>query len=142
MKSSGKMSSSPAAKRRVVKRPIRSASRGNGKARDGVVAAVDIGGTNLRIALADPSGNVLASCRTSTEATSSPDMVVAQIQEGLESLLRQCARSNECLLSIATGVPGVTDSEKGVVFATSYLRGWSNVPFQNMLESALLVPAA
>ncbi|SRR5579871_474917 len=142
MKSSGKTSASPAAKQRGAKRPSRIASRSNGKARDGVVAAVDIGGTNLRIALADPSGNVLASCRTSTEATSSSDMVVAQIQEGLKSLLRQCSRSYESLLSIAAGVPGITDSRKGVVFATSYLRGWSNVPFQQMLESALHVPAA
>lgn len=103
---------------------------------------MDIGGTNLRVALADPAGNVLAAWRTSTEATSSAEMVVAQIQEGLGSLLRQCSQSSNSLLSIAAGVPGVTDATRGVVFATSYLRGWSNVPLQQMLESALHVPAA
>lgn len=106
------------------------------------MAAVDIGGTNLRVALADPSGNVLASCRASTEATSSAEMVITQIRTDIESLLSQCSRTNKSLLSVAAGVPGVTDAKTGMVFATSYLRGWSHVPFQQMLESALGVPAA
>jgi glucokinase len=46
------------------------------------------------------------------------------------------------LLSVAAGVPGVTNPKSGVVLATSYLRGWKDVPFKDLLETALGVPAA
>src|SRR5215470_8882313 len=41
---------------------------------NGLVAGVDIGGSNLRVALADLQGNVLGRWKSSTEATSSPEM--------------------------------------------------------------------
>jgi glucokinase len=108
----------------------------------GLVVGVDIGGTNLRVALADLQGNVLGRWSTSSKGTSSPDHVIAQIDQGIDSLLRQCPSSRSSLLSIAAGVPGVTNPKSGVVLATSYLRGWKDVPFQHLLESALGVPAA
>jgi glucokinase len=103
---------------------------------------VDIGGTNLRVALADLHGNVLGRWKTSTEATSSPDMVIAQIEEGIDYLLRQSSTSHRSLLSFAAGAPGVTDAQAGVVLATSYLKGWKDVPLGKLLASALGVPAA
>ena len=107
-----------------------------------LVVGVDIGGSNLRVALADIQGNVLGKWSTSTKATSSPEMVIAQIEEGVDSLLEQSNSSRRSLLGIAAGVPGVTDPKAGVVLVTSYLKGWKNAPFQHLLESALGVPAA
>ena len=46
------------------------------------------------------------------------------------------------LLAVAAGAPGITDADSGVVIATSYLKGWRNVPFRSLLESALHIPAA
>jgi glucokinase len=106
------------------------------------VVGVDIGGSNLRVALADIQGNVLGRWSASTRETSSPEMVVAQIEEGVESLLEQSNSPRRSLGVIAAGVPGVTDPKAGVVLATSYLKGWKNVPFQHLLESAFGVPAA
>ena len=108
----------------------------------GLVVGVDIGGSNLRVALADLNGTLLGKYRASTKATSSPEMVVAQIEQGIESLLKQCGASHRSLVGVAAGAPGVTNADTGVVIATSYLRGWSNVPFQQMLESVLHVPTA
>lgn len=109
---------------------------------DGLVAGVDIGGSNLRIALADLRGNVLGRWNTSTKATSSPEMVIAQIGQGIGRLLGQSSFSHQSLLAVAVGAPGATDSRTGMVLATSYLKGWKDVPFRTMLESALNVPAA
>jgi len=44
----------------------------------GHVIGVDIGGSNLRIALADMNGTVLGKWSASTKRTSSPDMVVSR----------------------------------------------------------------
>jgi glucokinase len=78
----------------------------------------------------------------STEATSSPDMVIAQIEEGVDHLLRQSFSSRRSLLSVAAGAPGITDPQSGTVLATSYLKGWKDVPLRQLLESTLRVPAA
>jgi glucokinase len=118
-------------------RPLRSGSQ-----KKGLVVGVDIGGSNLRVALADVQGNVLGKWSTSTRATSSPEMVIAQIEQGVDFLLKESSSSRPLLLSVAAGAPGVTDTEAGVVLATSFLKGWKNVPLRNLLESALRVPAA
>ena len=109
---------------------------------DGLVAGVDIGASNLRVALADRDGDVLGRWNTSTKATSSPHMVVAQIGQGVNYLLSQLSCSRRSLLSVAAGAPGVTDPQAGVVLATSYLKGWKDVPLRQLLESTLSVPAA
>jgi glucokinase len=69
-------------------------------------------------------------------------MVIAQIEKGIDSLLRKSSASRASLAAIAAGAPGITDREAGVVAATSYLRGWRDVPFQSLLESAFHIPAA
>lgn len=94
------------------------------------------------MALADLQGNILGRWCTSTKATSSPEMVIAQIEQGVNCLLAQSSSSHRSLLSVAAGSPGVTDPQTGVVLATSYLKGWKNVPLRKLLESKLGVPAA
>ena len=105
------------------------------------VIGVDIGASNLRIALADMGGTVLEKWSASTKKTSSPNMVIEQIREGVEHLVNSTSVSRRSLVAIAVGAPGVTDSHAGVVIATSYLKGWRDVPLRSMLESALQIPA-
>jgi glucokinase len=111
-------------------------------ARYGYVVGVDIGGSNLRIALADMNGTVLGKWSTSTKRTSSPAMVIKQIREGVTYLLKRASVSRRALLAVAAGAPGITDGDAGVVVATSYLKGWKDVPLRSLLESALRIPAA
>jgi len=149
MKSSSKTNSSNGAVKKATATSLSSRRYAIGGRRSfrsgkdqGLVIGVDIGGSNLRVALADIQGNVLGKWSTSTKATSSPEVVVAQIEEGVDSLLEQSNSSRRSLLVIAAGAPGVTDPKAGVVLVTSYLKGWKNVPLQHLLESALGVPAA
>jgi glucokinase len=102
---------------------------------------VDIGGSNLRIALGDAHGKVIGNWSASTKTTSSAEMVIDQIEQGVDALLGQSSASRRSLQAVAAGAPGVTDSKSGIVLVTSYLRGWKDVPLQRMLESALGVPA-
>jgi glucokinase len=103
---------------------------------------VDIGGSNLRLALADMRGTLLGKWSTSTKRTSSPEMIVEQIRQGVKVLLQQTSVLPGSLLAVAAGAAGITDADGGVVVATSYLGGWRNVPFRSLLESALHIPAA
>ena len=108
----------------------------------GHVIGVDIGGSNLRIALADTNGTVLSKWSGSTRKGASPEMAIEQICAGTKYLLRDTSVPRRSLLAVAAGCPGVTDGDAGVVVATSYLRGWRDVPLRSMLESAFRIPAA
>ena len=116
-------------------------SRTRINASSGHVIGVDIGGSNLRVALADRKGTILGRWDASTKRTSSPEVVIKQIQRGVSQLLKQAAVPRSSLLAVAAGAPGITDRDAGVVFATSYLKGWKNVPLVRLLESALHLPA-
>jgi glucokinase len=106
------------------------------------VAAVDIGGTNLRLAIADLQGNVLARWSASTVGLRDPQRIVDLICEGVARCLAESSLPKSSLRAIGAGVPGITDSEHGLVVATSYLLGWRDVLFRDMLEATLKVPAA
>jgi glucokinase len=107
----------------------------------GFVAGVDIGGTNLRLAMASITGTVVGRWSTSTVGIRNPDLIVHLICEGVDALLAEQSSSRTNLRAIAAGAPGITDAEKGIVLATSYLMGWTDVPLRDLLETALSVPA-
>ncbi len=109
---------------------------------NGYVVGVDIGGTNLRLALADMGGNVVGKWAVSTAGIRDPEIVVHSIEQGVDALFAQHRLSRTLLRAIAAGAPGVTDVDRGIVIATSYLMGWRDVPLRRMLEERLGVPAA
>jgi glucokinase len=108
----------------------------------GYVAGVDIGGTNLRLALSDLSGNIVARWSSSTIGVRMADAVIGLICDGVDHLLQQACVSREALKAVGAGAPGVTDVDEGRVIATSYLMGWRDVPLAAMLEAALDTPVA
>jgi glucokinase len=108
----------------------------------GYVAGVDIGATNLRLALADMTGVIMARWSSSTAGIRSADAVISLICDGVKNLLREVSAPDHALKTVAAGAPGITDVDAGIVIATSYLLGWRNVPLRSLLEDALGVPAA
>jgi glucokinase len=106
------------------------------------VIGVDIGGTNLRLALADTTGTILGTHNVSTVGIRDANLVVSLICKGVDELFRQTELPRNQLCAIAAGAPGVTNVDDGIVIATSYLMGWRDVPLRTMLESSLGVPAA
>lgn len=108
----------------------------------GYVVGVDLGGTNLRLALADEQGNIVGQWATGTAGLKEPAKIVGLIADGVEHLLRECQVERGALRAVGVGAPGVTDVDAGVVIVTSYLMGWRDVPLRALLEEALGVPAA
>jgi glucokinase len=106
----------------------------------GYVAGVDIGGTNLRLALANTAGTVVARGSSSTVGIRDPHAVIALIDEGIRELLDTLSAPSSALHAVAVGAPGITNVDTGVVIATSYLMGWRDVPLRALLEDALGAP--
>ena len=107
----------------------------------GYVAGVDIGATNLRLALANLAGTVVARWSSSTVGIRDPQAVIALIREGIRELLAAVSAPCGALHAVAAGAPGITNVDSGVVIATSYLMGWRDIPLRTLLEDALGAPA-
>ena len=105
------------------------------------VVGIDIGATNLRLALADMTGVIVAKWGSSTIGVRGAEAVVELIRGGVEHLLQQVSVPGHALKAVAAGAPGITDVDAGVVIATSYLMGWRDVPLRMLLEQALNAPA-
>jgi len=106
------------------------------------VVGVDIGGTNLRLALADLSGTIVARWSASTVDIRNAAKIVILIGEGVDALLAEVNAGRTALRAVAAAAPGITDPDRGIVIATSYLLGWLDVPLRALLEAELRIPAA
>ncbi len=109
-----------------------------------LVAAVDIGGTNLRCALADVDNpeRLIARRSAATPATAGPDAVVDFILAEVDLCLNEIELSRESLVSVGCTAPGITDARQGIVVSAANLQGWEQVSLANMLEQRFGVAAA
>jgi glucokinase len=100
--------------------------------------AFDLGGTELRAALVDSEGQVLASDSMPTLAQAGPQSVISQIEE-LAANVR--SRVPDVVpVGIGFGAPGPLDPVAGVVIAPPTLAGWSEVPLARILEDRFDLP--
>jgi predicted NBD/HSP70 family sugar kinase len=110
--------------------------------RFGYVAGADIGGTGVRVALADLNGKILGKWESSIQASSSPKNVAALIVSGIHKLERLHNIPAKKLLAVAAGAPGITDTRAGIVLSAPNLSGWKGVPLRQILEDAVQVPVS
>jgi glucokinase len=108
----------------------------------GCVVGVDLGGTNIRLAIADLDGKILARWTVSTRGNRTPDKIVNLIHSGLRHLIQQTGISEKRMLAVGLGAPGITDVRAGTVISAPHLQDWQSVPLRNLLEAKLGIPAA
>ena len=83
--------------------------RPNGNSQEieaGYVVGADIGGTSLRLALADMDGKVVAKWKVSTAGIRDPHVVVGLIHEGVEDLLRENGITRDSFVQLPPARPG------------------------------------
>ena len=111
-------------------------------ARHGFVAAISMGATRTRVAVADLRGERLAHRVLPNPAGLGPEPLLTHLAEATLALLKEAGVRRERLLAAAAGAPGAVDRAHGVVMALApNLKGWSNVPMAAILERVLGVPA-
>jgi len=107
----------------------------------GYVAGVDIGGTRLRMVLADLNGRVVTQWATQfTEKQRAPKAVCSLIHDGLKMMCQEVSTSLKKVLHITVGAPGVTNVDSGVVLSAPNLRDWNQVPLRAMVERETGIP--
>jgi len=98
--------------------------------------AVDLGGTNLRIASVSDEGKLLEKLTTGTEVQKGRDFVIREMTDAIQSLAVKYRGAGE-LAGIGIGVPGFIDLESGVIAHSPNLPGWENFPVREEIERRL-----
>src|SRR5882757_5048413 len=110
-------------------------------ARHGYVVAADIGGTRVRMMLADLGGNVITQSSVLLGAKQkTPEGVCSLIVEGLKGMCRQSGTPLRKVLHLTAGAPGITNVDTGVVLSAPNLDEWDDVPLQALLEKGTGIP--
>lgn len=100
---------------------------------------VDLGGTNMRIAAVDCTGQILRLDVTATEVQRGRDRVISEMSAIIRDQAQQFTNQHT-LLGIGVGIPGIIDLAAGTLHSASNLPGWSDYPVRSDLEKRLGAP--
>lgn len=95
-----------------------------------MLAGIDLGGTQVRVALARGDGQLVASVKTKTHLLGTPQAMVDWAAAEIES-----HRGREKVRSITIAAPGPIDLKRGVLVNPPNLP-WHNVPLEAMMTKA------
>src|SRR5262245_12000448 len=84
---------------------------------------IDLGGTQLRVALVDAAGGIVRRAAAATDLAG-PQAVLGQIRR----LCSELGVGEADLIGIGVSAPGPLDSEAGTIIAIPTLPGWDNFP--------------
>jgi glucokinase len=101
---------------------------------------VDLGGTQLRAALVDASGAVLARASTLTDVDGGPRAVVQQMLKLVAEVGHDVPTS--AIAGVGVSAPGPLDSAAGVVLGIPTLPGWIDIPIVEWLNASLGLPVS
>ncbi|MGD0567269.1 MAG: ROK family protein [Candidatus Sulfotelmatobacter sp.] len=101
--------------------------------------AVDLGGTNLRIAAISAEGQLLEKVTLATKLALGPHDVIDQMCDAILRLSAKYKRSGK-LLGAGLGIPGIIDMQTGTVRKSANLPGWEDYPVRAEIELRLGLP--
>lgn len=107
----------------------------------GYVVGVDIGGSTVRLALADLSGKMLQRSNVPLKANRTPEYITDVIAAGVAEMTLRLGSAAKKVLAIGAGAPGITDAKSGIVLSAPNLSKWDNVPLREMLREKTRVSA-
>jgi glucokinase len=104
---------------------------------------IDLGGTNLRAAIADTeTGQIFHQRKCPTLASEGQAAVIQRIVQLIRELV-EAGGVNCSIKGVGIGVPGTPDIDTGVIQFLPNLPGkWLNVPLQAMIEEQIKMPVA
>jgi len=97
---------------------------------------VDLGGTNLRIAAVDSTGNLLEKLTIGSQISRGRDYVLEEMSNAIKSVASGF-QHNYKLTGVGIGVPGIIEKRTGRVIKSPNLPDWLNYPVKEEIERRL-----
>ena len=102
----------------------------------GYAVGVDLGGTNLRVALVDDQGSMVEKLVTPTVELRTSERVIARMCEHIQQLIHS-HKSSGPLHGIGISIPGIIDLDTGILRESPNLPGWYDYPVREEVERRL-----
>lgn len=98
---------------------------------------IDLGGTNVKVALVSHDGEVVQKSSLKTHADRGPDAVMAIMAEGAASVVADAGQTMKDIAAAGIGAPGPMNWQTGVVYSPPNLPGWKDVPLAQLMGERL-----
>ena len=102
---------------------------------------IDLGGTQLRVAVADARGDLRTIIRRPTEAHRGREHVIAALIAAVNDALAEHGSRAASVRALGIGLPGPVDPRAGIVISPANLPGFINVPLNRILTRATGIPS-
>jgi len=106
----------------------------------GFQLGIDLGGTKLAIAIADPEGRLIAHETRPTPTSGDPEADVATLAADAAELIARNGLSSSDFEAAGLSVPGPIDHARGAILAPPNLPGWKDVPLRDRMSARLGMP--
>lgn len=101
---------------------------------------VDVGGTNVKIALVDFDGKIIYSNTVPTRAEMGYEAGVNNIKQAIKELMQETSATAKTIEAIGFGLPGQIDYKEGLVKNLPNIPGWVNIPLAKIMEEEFSIP--
>jgi len=101
------------------------------------IIAIDLGGTNLKLALCNSSFRIIAKSILNTRQFRSKESLIQAIVDAINDFLKSRKLSKQQILGVGMGLPGPIDTRRGLVHFFPNIPGWKEVYLQKILERKL-----
>jgi len=105
-----------------------------------LLIGIDIGGTNIKLALMDRSARLKAKRIFSTASFKGKDALIDELVKEINSLLSEFHVTKKDLIGIGIGAPGAVDIRTGRVHYLTNIPNWREVALGDILRKRLKVP--
>ncbi len=105
------------------------------QARLPLYAGVDLGGTNIKAALVDDGGRIVAFHTEPTHADRGPEDTAARMGRMVHALAHLVGIATSDIAGVGLGTPGPQNLETGVILRAGNLPGWDNFPIRDRLAA-------
>ena len=101
---------------------------------------IDVGGTNVKLALVDDKGSIIYSNSVPTRAEMGYEYTVNNIKQAIYDLMKETRLSTKDIEGIGFGFPGQVDYKAGIVRNAPNIPGWVEVPIAKLIEDEFKIP--
>lgn len=101
---------------------------------------VDIGGTNIGIAVVSKKGEIIEQTTIPTDLSITPQMMIARINSYIKKVVKKSGVKANNIIGIGIGSPGPLDSKSGIIMCPPNLKTWVNVPIVRLLQETWSIP--
>lgn len=106
------------------------------------IIGIDLGGTNLKVALIDLKYRIQDKSILSTKAFIKKETLIQAIAYSINEIIEKNNLSRADILGAGLGVPGPVDNKRGLVHFFPNIKGWREVNLKSIMEKKTRLPVS